>query len=123
MLDLQRDGHVLLREQRMAVSAQAETADYVQSVARMISNTRTVRDQARTEVDAADRDALLKHIAALNTKAAVTGTERFREPLWDLMQRRLITPQELQMMYGVLQGPRAPHSVGASCRAPGAFLI
>lgn len=81
------------------------------------------QDLAELRVDAADRDALLKHIAALNTKAAVTGTERFREPLWDLMQRRLITPQELQMMYGVLQGPRAPHSVGASCRAPWAFLI
>jgi len=61
-------------------------------------------DLTELRVDTADRDVILKHIATLNTKAKTTGTERYREPLWQLLQQRLITPQELQMMYGVLQG-------------------
>ena len=62
------------------------------------------QDLSELRIDTSDRDVLLKHIATLNAKAKVTGTERFREPLWALLQQRLITPQELQMMYGVLQG-------------------
>ena len=61
-------------------------------------------DLTELRVDTADRDIILKHITTLNTKAKTTGTERYREPLWQLLQERLITPQELQMMYGVLQG-------------------
>ena len=62
------------------------------------------QDLTELRIDTADRDVILKHMATLSAKAKVTGTERFREPLWRLPQERLITPQELQMMYGVLQG-------------------
>jgi hypothetical protein len=62
------------------------------------------QDLTELRIDTADRDVILKHMATLSAKAKVTGTERFREPLWRLLQERLITPQELQMMYGVLQG-------------------
>ena len=37
-------------------------------------------------MDVADRDLILAHIKNLNAKTQVTGTERFREPLWRLLQ-------------------------------------
>jgi len=54
-------------------------------------------------VESRHRELILGQVELLKKKGDVRESEKFRQPLFELLEARLITPQELQMMYGVLQ--------------------
>lgn len=44
------------------------------------------------------RETILAQVEMLKKKGNVKESEKYRQPLFELLEARLITPQELQMM-------------------------
>jgi hypothetical protein len=68
--------------------------------------------------DSAGRETILAQVEVLKKKGDVKESEKFRQPLFELLEARLISPQELQMM---LESRNQPSALArcAACSQPG----